>query len=135
MKYNPDVHHRRSIRLKGYDYSHAGAYFITVCTHDRKYIFGKIENGKMILNDFGNIVTDEWMKSAVTKRINEIRNTPGAKLWQRNYYEHIIRNENEINRIRQYIINNPIEWASDRNNPNSVVREPIKQYGNESWRI
>jgi putative transposase len=62
MKYNPDIHHRRSVRFKGYDYSQAGAYFITVCVHNRECIFGKIENGKMILNDFGNIVADEWMK-------------------------------------------------------------------------
>jgi putative transposase len=204
MKYNPDIHHRRSVRFKGYNYSQAGAYFITVCVHNRECIFGKIVNGKMILNEFGDIVAGEWIKSAeirdeieldewvvmpnhfhgiaiivgvlqrtgrgdrpvaptstelqtpitpagptkksigalmagfksaVTKRINKIRKTPGAKLWQRNFYEHIIRNENEINRIRQYIINNPIEWGSDRNNLNSVVREPIQPYGNESWRI
>ena len=207
MKYNPDVHHRRSVRLKGYDYSQAGAYFITVCVHNRECIFGKIENGKMILNDFGNIVADEWMKSAeirdeieldqfvvmpnhfhgiaiivdisqqtrrgdrpvaptwpiiptssapqiavastssksqktitptgpakksigalmagfkssVTKRINQIRNTPGEKLWQRNYYEHIIRNENELNRIRDYIIRNPSQWDSDRENPDGII--------------
>jgi len=64
MKYNPDIHHRRSVRLKGYDYSQAGAYFITVCVHNRECIFGKIENGKMILNDFRNIVAGEWTKSA-----------------------------------------------------------------------
>jgi putative transposase len=64
MKYNPDIHHRRSVRFKGYDYSQAGAYFITVCVHNRECIFGKIENGKMILNDFGNIVAGEWINSA-----------------------------------------------------------------------
>jgi REP element-mobilizing transposase RayT len=56
-------------------------------------------------------------KSAVTKRINEIRNTPGVKLWQRNYYEHIIRNDDELNRIREYIANNPMKWEMDRENP------------------
>ena len=60
-------------------------------------------------------------KSSVTKRINEIRNTPGEKLWQRNYYEHIIRDENELNRIREYIIRNPSQWDSDRENPNGIM--------------
>ena len=52
-------------------------------------------------------------KSAVTKRINQMRGTPGAKLWQRNYWERIIRDENELNRIREYIINNPLNWHDD----------------------
>jgi REP element-mobilizing transposase RayT len=56
-------------------------------------------------------------KSAVTKRINEIPKTLGKKIWQRNYYEHIIRNENELNRIREYIQNNPVKWEFDRENP------------------
>ena len=155
-------HNRRSIRLQGYDYSGAGAYFVTVCTHNRACLFGDIEDGQMVLNDAGKIVTDEWMKSgeirneielgewvvmpnhfhgiviirrgdrpvatmpgprpksigslmsgfksAVTKRINEMRNTPGAKLWQRNYYEHVIRNDDELHRIREYIPNNPVRW-------------------------
>ncbi len=60
-------------------------------------------------------------KSAVTKRTNEIQNTPGAKLWQRNYYEHIIRDENNMNRIREYIMNNPLKWESDRENPKAVI--------------
>jgi len=58
-------------------------------------------------------------KSAVTKRINESRRTPGAKLWQCNYWEHIVRNENELNKIREYISNNPAQWAIDRENPES----------------
>ncbi|HPW69807.1 MAG TPA: hypothetical protein PLA82_10105, partial [Deltaproteobacteria bacterium] len=53
-------------------------------------------------------------KSAVTKRINSLRNTPGAKLWQRNYWEHIVRNEPELNRIREYIGNNPAKWEMDK---------------------
>jgi putative transposase len=56
-------------------------------------------------------------KSAVTRRINEIRGTPGLPLWQRNYYEHIIRDEEELNRIRQYIIDNPSRWEDDAENP------------------
>ena len=60
--YNPQIHHRRSIRLKGYDYSQVGLYFITICCKDRKYRFGKIENDKMILNEYGTIAYDEWIK-------------------------------------------------------------------------
>jgi hypothetical protein len=54
-KYNPDIHRRRSIRLKGYDYSRAGLYFITICIQGKKCLFGYIENGEMILNDFGTV--------------------------------------------------------------------------------
>lgn len=57
------------------------------------------------------------IKSAVTKRINKLRNTPGKPVWQRNYYEHIIRNENDLNRIRKYILNNPEQWQFDHENP------------------
>jgi REP element-mobilizing transposase RayT len=59
-------------------------------------------------------------KSTVTKRINEMRNTPGVSVWQRNYYEHIIRNDESLNSIREYIINNPLQWELDRENPNIV---------------
>ena len=169
---------RRSLRLKGYDYSQAGAYFVTICTQNRACLFGHIADGQMVLNEYGKIVRDEWLKSseirneieldefvvmpnhfhgiawivgvhekchnavlgahgraplrreprslgsltagfksAVTKRINEIRRTPGVKLWQRNYYEHVIRDENELNSVREYIINNPAQWDTDRENP------------------
>ena len=57
---NPDIHHRRSIRLKFYDYTQAGAYFVTICTHGRKCLFGLIENGKMVLNEYGRIVDFTW---------------------------------------------------------------------------
>ena len=60
--YNPQIHHRRSIRLKGYDYSQVGLYFITICCKDRKYRFGKIENDKMTLNEYGTIAYNEWIK-------------------------------------------------------------------------
>jgi REP element-mobilizing transposase RayT len=56
-------------------------------------------------------------KSAITKRINESRATPGAPVWQRNYYEHIVRNDDELFRIRDYIVNNPMQWKMDRENP------------------
>ncbi|MEI6820564.1 MAG: transposase [Bacteroidota bacterium] len=55
MKYNPNIHHRRSVRLKGYDYSQAGAYFITICTKDKECFFGDIINGEMVFNDIGLI--------------------------------------------------------------------------------
>ncbi len=165
--------------MKGYDYSRAGAYYVTICTQNRECLFGEITDGQMVLNDAGKIVADEWMKtgeirneieldewvvmpnhfhgivmirrgdppvaptprplpeprpksigslmsgfkSAVTKRINEIRKTPGMKLWQRNYYEHIIRNQNELNRIREYIANNPMKWEFDRENPDVSTLE------------
>jgi hypothetical protein len=61
-------------------------------------------------------------KSTVTKQINELRGTPGAKLWQRNYYEHVIRDEDDLNRIRQYILDNPARWDKDENNPDRFGR-------------
>ncbi len=199
MKYNPKIHHRRSIRLPGYDYSQAGAYFITICTQNRTHLFGEITDGKMILNQYGEIVADEWMKtakirqeielgewiimpnhfhgilwinrtgaacraltchtptveqfgkpitgslptiirafkSAVTKHINENRNTPGNKLWQRNYWEHIIRNENEYSRIAEYIRNNPAKWEMDKlnNGGGNLVMEPQAIYNEEAWMV
>ncbi len=63
MSYNPKIHNRRSIRLKKYDYSRAGIYFITICVQDRVHLFGNIENGEMKLNSFGKIVAEEWEKS------------------------------------------------------------------------
>ena len=64
-------------------------------------------------------------KTVSTKRVNEIYNTPGAKLWQRNYYEHIIRSDDEMNRIRKYISQNPANWEFDRENPS--VRSPDQE--------
>ena len=174
MKYDPEKHHRRSIRLKEYDYSQSGAYFITICVYNRECLFGEIVNGEMRLNEWGTIVENELLKtpelrpnvlldeyvvmpnhihgivvimdncrgvlqyaptrrfrspsqtigaivrgfkSTTTKRINEMRIAPGMPVWQRNYYEHIIRNEDKLNEIREYIIGNPIKWAEDENNP------------------
>ena len=62
MAYNPLIHNRKSIRLKGYDYSQAGLYFITICAQDRELLFGKIENDEMILNDDGKMIQTEWEK-------------------------------------------------------------------------
>src|SRR5664279_4503146 len=61
MKHNPQIHPRKSIRLKGYDYSQAGLYFITICVHDRKCLFGEIVGDEMILNDFGKIADECWL--------------------------------------------------------------------------
>ena len=180
MKYDPAKHHRRSIRLRGYDYSQAGYYFVTICCYRRQRLFGKIVDGAMQLNQYGEIVKNEWhqsslirqeieldeyiimpnhfhgiviikpvgtkglsplpssarsthpsmkprslsslmtgFKSAVTKNINIIRNAPGTPVWQRNYYEHIIRNENALNNIRRYIINNPLSWHVDQLHPDN----------------
>jgi len=213
MNYNPDIHHRKSIRLKGYDYSQKGLYFITICTQHRSHIFGKIEKGKMILNEYGEIAAEEWekseeirneielceyivmpnhfhgivrinagangrspvlgiggmrgnfsnrgkkigegensvpkmqarsvsslvsgYKSVVTKRINQIRSMPGEKLWQRNYWEHIIRNEDEYFRIANYIKNNPEKWYNDKLNGGrgNVVMEQTPPYGEEVWMV
>jgi len=118
---------RKRLRLPDYDYSSEGAYFVTICAHGGECLFGEIENGLMRLNEYGDIVASEWLrspsrnvgamvrgfKSAVSRRINEVRNTPGASVWQRNYYEHIIRDDYDLNRIREYIIDNPANWSSD----------------------
>ena len=63
-------------------------------------------------------------KSASTKRINAIRNKPRAPGWQRNYYEHIIRGEDDLNRIRRYIRDNPAKWANDQDNPANIPKLP-----------
>ena len=58
-------------------------------------------------------------KSAVTKRVNILQGTPGKRLWQGRYYEHVIRNSEDLNRLREYIITNPFRWSFDRENPES----------------
>ncbi|HHT9125118.1 MAG TPA: transposase [Candidatus Brocadiia bacterium] len=176
-KYNPEIHHRRSIRLKGYDYTQPWAYFVTVCTYQWKCLFGEVVDGKIRLNEYGQIVKEcwEWLshqysyvkaeeyvvmpnhlhgiilitddcrggsrtaptgiikrkplgrligafKTVSSKHINKIHYISGSSIWQRNYYEHIIRNENELNLIREYIINNPAQWADDENNPNNFTQ-------------
>lgn len=210
LKYNPNIHHRRSIRLKGYDYSQAGLFFITICCQYKACLFGEIEVGKglthaqMILNKFGQIAHKEWIKtpeirnnvalgefvvmpnhfhciiqildkseshsplnykdkltdnyinntsnhalgdstddhimdfskkmgknnsplrgpsnnigaivrgykSAVTKQLNNLN--IGCPVWQRNYYEHIIRDELSYQQISNYIKNNPEKWENDK---------------------
>jgi putative transposase len=184
MTFDRHKHHRRSIRLRGYDYSSVGAYFVTVCAYDRECLFGTVEGGRVRLNDYGLVARREWLRSAahrpeieleafvvmpnhvhgiviitdnepvgaqrvappgrvgaenvgaehvpplhrtsgslgsfvagfkmaVTKRINEMREAPGAPVWQRNYYERIIRDDDEAMAIRAYIYENPRRWPED----------------------
>ena len=190
-KYNPDIHHRRSIRLKGYDYSRSGLYFITLCVVDRICVFGNIVNGKMQLNDIGRLVEEEWLNTINIRKgdvrlhnyivmpnhfhaiieicecmdecdSSQILNTDnvgeyamgecekdecekgecdsplrmkspsktvgaivrgfkgavsrqlGYSVWQRNYYEHIIRTGESYRQISDYIVNNPTKWQDDK---------------------
>jgi len=187
--FDPQKHQRRSIRLKGHDYTQAGAYFVTVVTWQRECLFGEIVDGEMVLTDFGAAATEEWFKaaeirenvilhpeemmlmpnhvhgiirivegqgripgavgaqrrcaptqdvnvspgslgamvraykSAVTRRINALRHTPGLPVWQRNYYEHIIRDHPEFDAIRRYILDNPFQWGLDGENPDALRLE------------
>lgn len=171
MKNYSQKRQRKSIRLNEYDYSFPNWYYITICTYEKRNLFGKINNGKMILNKLGNVVKEEWMrtkeirkyvdldyyvimpnhlhgiiiieqsigngrgelnspvknesgriryaptnnkfKSSVTKRLREFSGNSNLKIWQRNYYEHIIRNELDLQNIRKYISLNPIKWEID----------------------
>ena len=194
MTYNPEINHRRSIRLKGYDYSQQGAYFVTICAWNKECLFGELKNSEMLLNEYGEIgmkcweavpshflyvETDEFIvmpnhvhgiititnvgaqfiapsyvdchtsrhsvinqtnkknvinqgvinhaptiggivrsfKARCTYMINQIRNTHGIPVWQRNYYEHIIRDDRELQAIREYIRYNPLKWGEDKENP------------------
>ncbi|WP_299230011.1 transposase [Sulfurihydrogenibium sp.] len=185
MESNSESHKRRLLRLKEYDYSLPGAYFITLITKNREHLFGEIQNGQMVLNEYGKIVHEEYIKlseipiieldvfqimpdhihgviiirendlnpaqeikkpiqawiihklqhnlniqkyrrnmilpkiigrfkTLSSKRINQLRQTRGFPVWQRNYYERVVRNEIELKRIREYIINNPINWEIEK---------------------
>lgn len=176
-------HYRRSIRLRDYDYSQPGAYYVTICTHERRCLFGKIADSEVRLNSLGHAIRHHWQdlpnhhagveldeyvvmpnhlhgivvigessgeivgmpaegeaglaptpavvhsrrkptlasvigsfKSACTRTINRQLERP-ITLWQRGYYEHVIRSEAALARIRQYIEDNPATWALDRDNP------------------
>ncbi len=171
---NKIQHHRRSIRLKEFDYSFDGAYFITMVTYHRECLFGEVVGEDVRLNEFGRIAMIEWersckirqeiqlemeefivmpnhihgivqichdesrgdrpvaptktssgplprslgsfvagFKSCVTTRINKLRNSPGKNVWQRNYYDHIITNDDEYDTIVEYINSNPSNWRLD----------------------
>jgi REP element-mobilizing transposase RayT len=191
MKYDPDKHHRRSIRRKGYDYHNAGAYFVTVCTKNRECVLDDpIVNAIIhdvwyaLPNWFPTIALDEFVVmpnhthfvvwnnvgtplAGVLNKDNmdggkphpyvilqpqKINTAPSlgdivgtfkslvfkvyldwievndpsrrAKFWQANYYEHIVRNDRELNAIRQYIIDNPINWKMDRDNLENLRKLP-----------
>jgi len=179
-KFDPKKHHRCSIRLKGFDYTQSGAYYITVVTFQRGHRFGEVVNGVMRLNELGQIAHDEWFKtavlrpyvelfeeefvvmpnhvhgivwihnepvraehrsalttpaytatnvapgslgaiiraykSAVTYAVNALQNQRGGVVWQRNYYEHVIRDEKDLQAKRDYILGNPLNWEKDSEN-------------------
>ncbi len=196
-KFDPQKHHRRSIRLKEYDYSQAGAYFVTTVTWRREFLFGEIQNKEMKLNKVGKIVEWEWLelskrlpylelgalvvmpnhfhgilfihesvgatrqgqrvsqpgveltqtvtphsmdgsplphgpkpaslgaiiaqfKSRVTKRIWKIPEFKNIPIWQRNYCEHVIRDETDLKNKTDYIEANPILWDEDDENPINI---------------
>jgi putative transposase len=197
MTYDPQKHHRQSIRLRQYDYSWPGAYFVTICVREKECVLGDIVECEMRLSEWGRIVHEFWdaipnhfpnvsidgrvtmpnhghaiinighdrrgavaapndaapntaarldmekgeeispirptlgqivayYKYQTTKRINALRGTPGIPFWQRNYWEHVIRDEIDLNRIRQYIENNPRRWHEDQLDP-SVPPRPTKR--------
>ena len=167
----PDIHHRRSIRLRGYDYSQAGMYFVTICTHGRVPLFGEIVEGEMLPNAAGVAAQSCWraipdhfpqvmldafvvmpnhvhgiiavgakdflplqhpppqhvpLRHGTSQTIGSIvrgykvgvskwirANTDVHEVWQRNYYEHIIRHEEAYLKIAQYIQTNPQRWVDD----------------------
>jgi putative transposase len=177
---NDELRNRRSIRLSHFDYRSPMAYFVTVCSHGKRCVFGEIVDGFMMKNPLGDVVEEEWLrtaelrphveldaavvmpnhfhgillftnaeegtarhaptarafaqavpnslasvvgsfKSAASRRINELRGTPGEPVWQRNYYEHVIRDERDLEQVREYILNNPARWDLDRENPACTV--------------
>lgn len=156
MKYDPQIHHRRSIRLPGYDYSQPGAYFVTICTHKRDLLL-QIEpvqeavrsTWEAIPERFPAVTLDGFIvmpnhvhgiiilggaasnaptlgaiirafKSISAIQSNKILNRSGLPFWQRNYYEHVIGDEDELNIIRQYIRDNPRNWLDDPDNPSNL---------------
>jgi putative transposase len=181
MTFNPEIHHRHSIRLPGYDYSRPGYYFVTLCTHEKGCLFGDFENNDIVLNETGMLVKRKWHELPVhfsgieldkmivmpnhlhgiivisdcrggvvppqfgamtegartaplqmgktlgqmiawfkyesTKEINRvISGNPDVKIWQRNFYDRIIRDEEELSRIRNYTVANPENWQEDEEN-------------------
>ena len=178
MTYDPEKHDRGSIRLPRFDYSSAGAYYVTICVAGRRCIFGEIVDGVMRPNENGLIVAGQWaglpnhyphvsldafvvmpnhvhgivcladksqlpvgaglkparaspstnqrhglpeiirgFKTFSSRIISQLRRTPGVPVWQRNYYEHVVRGEDDLNAIRRYIVENPLKWAEDPENP------------------
>ncbi len=175
MKHNQ--HSQKSLRLKHYDYSQGGGYFVTICTHNRECVLGGLINKEFILSLIGEKAKEFWQEipmhfenvqldvfvampnhihgiiiikddknvgvqnfeplrnkfqHIIPKSLGSIIRTYKSVLtswcknngfanfrWQRNYYEHVIRNEKELKHIREYIQNNPLKWELDRENPKS----------------
>ena len=130
MNYNPDIHHRRSIRLKGYDYSRAGAYFVTIVTQGRACCFGEVASKEMCLNDAGRMACQVWESLSLRfsgieidafvvmpNHIHGIINVGAQVQDPRNYYDHVVRDDESLRRVRQYIVDNPAQWIFDRENP------------------
>jgi len=185
MTFSHSEKHRRSIRLSNFDYSVEGAYFLTICAHNKRSFFGEISDCKMYVNEYGKIVLDEWQKtsilrpriitdafvvmpnhihgiifiknqkqtnnfgarkkppvvekfgrptsdsiptivrlykSSVTMKINNLRHSPCEPVWQKNYFEHVIRDKKSLYLIREYIEQNPSNWESDDENPKVGAR-------------
>ncbi len=176
MPYHPALHHRRSIRIPGYDYSSAGYYFVTLCVQLKRCLFGRVIDDHVELSPAGKMVDDVWRNLpsvypgveqdyyevmpnhlhgilvltgepvadrggrpltlgrvlqgfknwTITQYIKGVRTEgwprfPG-KLWQRDYYEHVVRNEKELTAIRRYIEDNPRAWAEDDYHPGRLNR-------------
>ncbi|MFQ5680547.1 MAG: transposase [Candidatus Omnitrophota bacterium] len=91
-----------------------------VGAHCNAPLHNRVEKfGRSISNSIPTII--KLFKSTTTKQINQLRNAPQKSVWQRNYYEHIIRDERDLSRIREYIINNPVNWNMDENNIKNKV--------------
>ncbi len=104
MRYDPEKHHRRSIRLKGYDYTQAGLYFVTVCVTDMACFFGKVEGGKMILNDAGKVVEKWYLK--LPSKYPDIE--PGDYIVMPNHFHAIIINNGKGNSNAPYATDPPV---------------------------
>ncbi|MFH1782754.1 MAG: transposase [Candidatus Omnitrophota bacterium] len=157
------MEYRKHNRLPEYDYSQDGYYFVTICTHNRKEYLGRIENGNMILNEYGRIVEKQWIWlseqynyiqldkfivmpnhlhgilvivgngrdrslqkiKSLSELIGAFKTTSSKSIhmaglvdfhWQKSFFDHVIRNENELMRIQEYIVNNPKQWELDVEN-------------------
>lgn len=112
---------RRSLRLAGYDYAQAGAYFVTLNVQDRATILGAVVDGVIQFSEIGKIVAEEWEQTPTIRpdiRLDaHVVRRVGAPIWQRNYYEHIIRSDEDLERIRRYIAENPARWAASQELP------------------
>ena len=131
MAYNPNIHHRKSIRLKGYDYSQAGLYFITICCQDRACLFGQIENGEMKLNDAGKMAYNEWMKTPELRPQIEL----DAFIVMPNHIHGILK-INEIGRGELHSPDNkmPNNETGDDKTPNNETgddKTPINETGDD----